>query len=105
MNLQSDFTKAINEKRVVIVKFESKDRGVISRRCIPFDFGPYRRNISPNPEKYHLFDLNSPEGGHNLSLLPSQIISLEILSENFDPADFITWQPNWFISRNWGAYS
>ena len=31
------------------------------------------------------------EGRHTLSLLPEQIISIEVLNETFDPAEFVTW--------------
>lgn len=100
-----NFIKAIREKRVILITFSSKEKGEITRRCIPFDFGPWRRNILPNPERYHLYDLDSPEGQHNLSVLPEQLSDIVILDENFDPSNYITWTTNWFIPRDWGIYS
>jgi hypothetical protein len=107
MNNHENFLQAIHEKKLIQVKFNSHEKGVIQRVCVPFDFGPWQRNVSPNPDRYHLYDLDSPEGSHNLSVLPGQIISIEHTKQNFDPAQYITWQPpyNWFVPRNWGIYS
>lgn len=99
------FLEAIKEKKIVKVKFNSKEKGVIERMCIPFDFGPSRRNMIPNPERYHFYDLDSPDDKHTLSILPEQVILIETTEQVFDPADYITWKTNWFISRDWGIYS
>jgi hypothetical protein len=99
------FIKAIKEKRIISVKFNSQDKGEITRKCLPFDFGPWRRKINPNPDRYHLYDLDSPDGQHNLSILPDQIIEISLLDEYFDPANYINWTPSWFIIRDWGIYS
>ena len=45
------------------------------------------------------------KGHHNLSILANQIISIELLPENFDPCDYVTWPPSWFVSRDWGVHS
>lgn len=107
MNNHQNFLNAIDQKKIIKVKFNSQEKGMIERDCVPFDFGPSRRNFSPNPNRYHLYDLNSPDRSHNLSILPEQIITIEITSQNFEPADYITWQPpyNWFVARDWGIYS
>ena len=105
MNNHNIFLYAITNKKVIELTFDSKDKGVITRKCIPFDFGPSRRNLKINPSRYHLFDLNSPEGKHTLSILPEQVIKINLLDETFNPADYVTWTPNWFIKRNWGVYS
>ncbi len=104
-NLKEDFLSAINSKNLVEVTFDSKEKGIISRKCIPFDFGPSRRNLSPNPDRYHFYDLESPEDNHTLSIEPFQLIKLEVLEATFDPGDYITWTPNWFYTRSWGIYS
>ena len=89
----------------VIQLWESpKEKGKIERICIPFDFGPSRR-YKDKESRFHFYDLDSPEGNHNLSILPSQIITIEILKESFSPKDYIKWKPNWFIKRNWGKLS
>jgi len=105
MTNHEKFLQAIQEKRIVKVQFNSQEKGVIERVCIPFDFGPSRRNLKVNPDRYHFYDLDSPEGSHNLSILPEQIISIETTNKTFDPVNYITWNPNWFIQRNWGIYS
>ena len=100
------FIKAIEEKKLVKVRFNSFEKGVIERVCVPFDFVPSSR--ARNQEnKYQFYDLNSPNGEHNLPLFPFQIVSINILQEVFDPAVYITWNApyNWKIRREWGIYS
>jgi hypothetical protein len=104
MNNKEIFLKAIHEKKKVEVFFNSQDKGKIRRICIPFDYGPSRR-YSDMSDRYHFYDLNSPDGKHNLSPLPGQIINIDILDESFDPANYVKWTPNWFIERDWGKYS
>ena len=99
------FLQAITEKKKILVRFQSKEKGMVQRLCIPFDFGPSHRNLKINPDRYHFYDLNSPDGKHTLSILPEQLIEIELLEENFNPADYITWNTNWFIKRDWGIYS
>jgi len=105
MNKHESFLHAITNKKVIELTFNSNEKGVITGKCIPFDFGPSRRNLKINPDIYHFYDLNSPEGKHTLSILPEQVIKVNLLDEDFDPADYITWTPNWFIQRDWGIYS
>lgn len=102
--MDNNFMKAINQMLVVKLTFDSKEKGIITRLCIPFDFGPSRR-YKDGLERYHFYDLNSPEGKHNLSILPDQVKSISLTSDKFDPSKFITWSPNWFIKRDWGVYS
>lgn len=110
-NFKSRFIEAIKNKKLIKIRFDSQEKGAIDRACVPFDFGPSRRNLSSNPNRYHMYDLDSPEGEHNLSILPEQLISLKILEESFDPSKYITWPwppeyvPHWFVSRDWGIYS
>ncbi len=100
-----EFKKAIDDKKVLRVKFQTKDGTEKARLCIPFDFGPSRRNLSPNPDRYHFYDLDSPDGQHNLSLEPGAIKSLEVTDTSFEPGDYIKWKTNWFLSRDWGQWS
>ncbi|WP_028857222.1 hypothetical protein [Psychrilyobacter atlanticus] len=95
---------AIHSMKKVKVILNSKEKGRIERICIPFDFGPSRK-YKDKKSRFHFYDLDSPEGKHNLSILPSQIINIEILKDSFSPEDYVKWQPNWFIVRNWGKYS
>lgn len=103
--MKSTFLQAIQEKKQIEITFNSKSKGVITRICIPFDYGPSRRNLKVNPDRYHAYDLNSPDGRHTISLLPEQIIRITLLEDSFEPADYITWNPNWFVERDWGKYS
>lgn len=105
MNNYDKFISAVSNLKVVEVTFDSNEKGVIKRKCIPFDYGPSRRNMSPNPDRFHFYDLDSPEGEHTLSILPEQLISITILAESFNPATYVTWTPNWFIRRDWGRFS
>ena len=105
MTNHEKFLQAIHEKKRIKIQFNSPKKGVIERLCIPFDFGPSRRNLEPNPDRYHLYDLDSPEGSHTLSILPEQLTSIEIINQSFEPAEYITWIPNWFIERDWDKFS
>lgn len=98
------FLSAIHEKKLVNVMIESKEKGTINRICVPFDFGPSRR-YRDGLNRYHFYDLDSPEGSHNLSILPNQLLAITLLNQNFDPKDYVTFTPNWFVSRDWGIYS
>lgn len=98
------FIDAINQKRLVQITFDSKEKGVISRLCVPFDIGPSRR-AKDTSDRYHCYDLNSPDGQHTLSILPQQLISITPTDKQFEPETYITWTPNWFLDRDWGNYS
>jgi hypothetical protein len=99
------FLQSIHGKLQLTVCFESNDKGRIIRTCIPFDFGPSNRYKDDEP-RYHFYDLDSPDGKHNLSIKTSQLFSLEIRQEAFDPKDFVTWpEIKWHIQRDWGIYS
>jgi len=103
-NLLDVFTNAINNKRLLRITFDSQEKGEIKRTCVPFDFGPSNKYKDGN-DRYHFLDLDSPEGVHNLSILPEQIINIELLNNEFDPSKYIKWTPNWHIQRDWGKYS
>lgn len=99
------FVNAIHAKRKIRVTFNSKEDGKpLTRLTAPMDFGPSRRSKNKD-DRFHFWDYESDERNHVLSLLPSQIIRMEETTQNFNPSEFITWQTNWFISRDWGTYS
>ena len=102
--MHEDFLRAIHNKNIIVIRFNSNEKGIISRKCIPFDFGPSRR-YKDKQDRYHLYDLDSPSKSHNLSLLPSQLLNLIVTEETFDPGDYATWQPNWIVARDWGRFS
>lgn len=104
--MKEKFLKAIDEKLKIEATFEAKEKGKITRTCIPFDFGPSQKvDAIDKTDKYHMLDLDSPEGRHNLALTDGQIYNIEVLAENFDPADYVTWQPKWIYPRDWGNKS
>jgi hypothetical protein len=105
MNAHDEFLTAIKEKKKVKLKFNSIEKGVIERVCVPFDFGPSRREkIKRN--RYHFYDLDSPEGDHTLSIVPQQLIEIHMLAEVFNPGDYVTWSDiNWHTPRDWGKFS
>lgn len=105
MNNYEIFLNAITEKQILRVTFNSKEKGEITRLCIPFDFWPSRNKLKENPDRYHFYDLDSPKGSHTLSILPEQIVLIEVTGEYFDPSDYVKRTPNWFVQRDWGEYS
>lgn len=104
MSFNDVMIDAIQRKKIVKLIFNSYEKGEIVRMCIPFDIGPSRR-YKDGVDRFHFYDLDSPDGEHNLSILPGQIINIDILSEGFEPKDYVKWTPNWFIKRDWGIYS
>jgi len=103
--MHEDFINAIRGKNKVKLTFYSKeDNSVLKRTCAPMDYGPSRRSHDKS-DRYHLWDYDSDQDWHTLSLLPEQIVSIDVLDETFDPAEFITWDTEWFIARDWGDYS
>lgn len=98
---------AIEDRAEVQVTFLSKDDGLaqISRRCAPMDYGPARSMTVPE-DRYHFWDFESDSGkNHVLTLPDEQIISVEILPSSFDPAEFVSWPPNWHVARSsWGQF-
>ncbi len=104
--MKEKFLHAIDNKLKISITFNAKKKGQITRECIPFDFGASQKIDAINKiEKYHIWDLNSPDGPHNLALNPDEVIEIEVLNENFDPADYVTWQPKWIYKRDWGNKS
>jgi len=104
MDIYNTFITAINTKRVVSIEYDSYEKGIISRLCIPFDYGMSRR-YKDGKERYHLYSLDGPNGSHNISILPEQLLSIRVTNEHFEPSDYITWDTNWIVERDWGEYS
>lgn len=101
---REEMITAIRTCRLVRLTYDSKEKGIITRKCVPFDIGPSSREKT-GKEYYHFYDLDSPDGKHNLPAIPERIRNLEVLNERFDPADYVKWTPNWHIKRDWGKYS
>lgn len=103
--MEEKFINAIRCRNKVKLTFYSKeDAGVLTRTCAPMDYGPSRLAFN-KADRYHLWDYDSDKQQHILSLLPEQIVSMETLQETFSPSEFITWNTDWLIGRDWGDYS
>lgn len=103
--MKDSFIGAIHSKSKVRLTFHSKEDGnALIRTCAPMDYGPSTRAHNKS-DRFHFWDYDSDTERHTLSLLPEQVISIEVLPDTFDPAEFVTWAPNWIIKRDWGAYS
>jgi len=102
---QQPFIQAIHDKKKVMLSFFSKEDGtVLHRTCAPMDYGASSRAHN-KADRYHLWDYDSDERVHTLSLLPEQVHNIQVLQESFDPAEFVTWTPAWIVPRDWGEYS
>jgi hypothetical protein len=102
------FISGIENRQKVVLTFASKEDGGqhLIRTCAPMDYGP-SRNAGNKSDRYHFwdYDSDSPGGRHTLSLLPEQIVAIDESDESFDPAEFVTWEPQWFYPRDWGEFS
>ncbi|MCA8217291.1 hypothetical protein LGN20_25635 [Burkholderia cepacia] len=100
-----EFVAAIHSRNRIRLTFFSKEDGhQLVRRCAPMDYGPSRKAAN-KANRFHFWDYDSDTSQHTLSLLPAQIVRIDVLDEHFDPAEFVTWPPQWFVERDWGAYS
>lgn len=103
--MENILLEGINQKKIVEITLNSKEKGTITRLCIPFDIGPSMR-YRDGRVRYHFYDLNSPDGAHNLSIFPEQLINIRLTDKNFNPGDYVTWNNiSWFVKRDWGPYS
>lgn len=100
------FITGIDERRKVLLTFLSREDGDSrqTRTCAPMDFGPSNRTKDKS-DRYHLWDYESADGPHTLSLLPERIVTVDPTGDFFDPAEFVSWETNWHYPRNWGDFS
>ncbi|MDD2766452.1 MAG: hypothetical protein PHH40_01640 [Candidatus Moranbacteria bacterium] len=105
--MKENFLKAIDGKLKVRITWNSRSKGRIIRLCIPFDFGPSQKdNAIDKSDKYHVWDLESPEGElHNVSIDPARMVSIEVSGDTFEPGDYVKWKTSWVYRRDWGHYS
>lgn len=106
--MHDEFIAAIHAKHKVRLTFYSKeDRRQLIRTCAPMDYGPSRTARSKT-SRYHVWDYDSDTKRHPLGLIPAQIVSIVVLPETFDPAEFVHWSTAtrpWHVARDWGALS
>ncbi len=103
MTNHDKFLQAIKEKKVILMERNSKEKGIIERKCIPHDYAVWKK-FKDNIKRYWSWHI---ETGHPSSAKSEDIINIEILDEHFDPADYISWDPpyDWDVPRDWGIYS
>lgn len=103
--MRENFINAImNKKKIRLTFYSKQDNARLTRLCAPMDYAPSSRAIDKS-NRFHLWDYESDTKNHTLSLLPNQIIEMEITDIDFNPSDFVTWKTNWTIPRNWGVFS
>lgn len=106
--MQSQFIDAIHSKNKLVVTFYSKEDGrSVTRSCAPMDYGPSRR-AADKSDRFHFWDFESDVKNHVLSLLPQQVLSLDLAPQSFIPSEFVTWDTKkspWFVVRDWGIHS
>lgn len=99
------YIAAIREQKKVSVRFYSKaDSDVLDRVCAPMDYGP-GSETQDGLNRYWLWDYANSTGTPTLGLLAQQIVELQVLGADFNPADFGFGPWHWSISRDWGAHA
>ncbi len=101
------FIESIKNKTKIRLTFYSKQDDMnVTRLCAPMDYGPSRKAKNKD-DRYHLWDYESQSESpfHTLSLLPDQIIKMGFTDITFNPSEFVSWVPKWFVKRSWGVYS
>ncbi len=99
------FIQALEGRRKVTLTFFAKSHGATLRStCAPLDYGP-SRHTQDRANRYHFWDYESDAEPHPLSLSSEQIHAIAPLDASFDPAEIVTWPPNWVYPRNWGEFS
>ena len=95
-----EFIEAIKEKKKVSLRFYSTaDSQVIDLVCAPMDYGP-GGDMSDGLNRYWLWDYGATTDSHTLGLTPQQIVELQVLGEQFSPADFGAQPWQWSIPRD-----
>jgi hypothetical protein len=98
--LKERFLQARHDKHKVRITFYSEaDRQTFIRVCAPLDYGP-GKGPKDQSDRFHVWAYEGESGGHLLSLKPEQVRRVDILDEEFDPADFM-----WFIARDWRQHT
>ena len=97
------FIEAIHAKKKVCVRYYSQaDNDVLDRVCAPLDYGP-GGEFNDGLNRYWLWDYAITTGSHTLSLLPRQILELQVLGELFDPAQIESASREWSVVRDWSS--
>lgn len=106
MHSQHDlFINAIHTKKKLKVQFYSEEDGsYIERLCAPMDYAVGKR-IKDGIPRYWVWDFESDKTNHTLPLKAERIEYMIETSEAFEPGSFVSWTPDWVVSRDWGQFS
>lgn len=108
MNNHENFIKAIHDLILVKVTFNTKEKEVITRICVPLDFCSSRKiDTIDQGDEFHFYYIDSLDGPHSMVLSPSDVVTIKLTSESFDLADYIRWSApyGWCTPRDWGKFS
>ena len=98
------FVEAVNStKKVRLTFFGEEDLVKSVKVCAPVDYNPARR-AKDKSSLYHFVCFESDNSTYVLSLPPNQILSIEPTEEPFNPAEFISYDVNWFLARHKGPF-
>jgi hypothetical protein len=93
------FLSALHSRRQVRVSIAVPEEGKqITLTCAPLDYGELDRDDGPS---FLFFDLVAHE---TFGALPDWILDLEVLDDEFIPADVIDWdvvESPWKTAREW----
>ena len=93
------FVRSIHERHLVVVTFVKTTTGELAtRRCVPLDFGPYRKL---DGLRYSLLNHGGGSGSHPMGLHAADIHEIAATKVHFDPSVVITWTPTWHLPRAW----
>ncbi len=97
------FLEGIRERRKVRVRLYSvADNGVVDRVCAPLDYGPDKAR-QDELNCYWLWDYAQNPGSQTVALPPQEIVDLQLLGEDFDPAALQPSPEQWSVPRDWGS--
>lgn len=104
MDSHTKFLQAIQDKKYILMTKNTKDKGIIERRCVPYDYAVGKNHKSDNTPRYWTWHL---ETKHPSPTKERDVIEIKILDECFDPGEYVTWSSpyNWSTPRDWGVYS
>ena len=81
------FIEAFEKKRIIkLTYFNRNNRNNLSKECAPLHYSKGKMD-GDDLDSYYIWDFEAVKGDHFLSLLTSQIISMEMSSRTFNIDD------------------
>lgn len=97
--MNEKFFEAIQMSRIIEAFIHTREHGFVFRKCVPFYYWE-SKYFKDGKERFHMFDLSNPFYDNHLSVLPEQLIYLEVSQENFEPLDFYTHKQKWIAGKS-----